>query len=314
VIKTGFAAAVEQAQLVDELKDVLGPKHWDLLKRKGHTDTCVSHRTGHRLRINAFRAREGLSVAIRLIPAEVRSIRELKIPMSVGNLTAHHEGLVLIAGPKSSGKTTTMAALVQRMNALRRDHIITVEDPIEYIFKPNKCLISQRYIGVHTTTYAQALRSALREDPDVIIIGELHDNETIKMALSSAETGHLVVGTLHTQNAESTIARICDAFGDQEEEIRGMLAETLRGILVQQLVPTVDGTLQPVIELMLSNSAISNCIRQRKLHQLRSLIHSGKTAGMITMEDSINDLRTQNVITSQTAARMISLAKRGAAI
>jgi len=299
------ASHLDADTLREELGMLLTSAHLATLKRDGGVNLCLTVSRGHRLRINVFNAQHGLSAIVRIIPPEVPALSQLNLPPSTRKLIEFNQGLVIVAGPASSGKSTTLASLIRVLNDTRSMHIVTIEDPIEHIHPSKRSSITQRQVGQHTESYATALKAVLREDPDVIIIGELHDRETMRTALTASETGHLVLGTLHTGTAETTIARVLDAFGAEEEMMRGTLAESLNGILVQRLVPSTSRGLVPVVEMMFNNSAISNCIRKRKLHQLSSLMQSGRAQGMITLEDSIQSLTKKNLIGSATAASLL---------
>ena len=297
---------VDQTLFMDDLREMLSERQWGALERRGEVDLCAGFSKGYRLRMNVFREKHGVSAAFRIVPPVVPKLAALQMPGAVRSVVDYPQGLVLVAGPARCGKTTTLAALVERINADRRVHIVTIEDPIEFIYEPDQATISQRAVGLHTKSYASALRAALREDPDVIIIGELRDKETIQVAMTAAETGHLVLGTLHTRDVPCTIARVLDAFGDHEEEVRGMLADSLRAVLVQNLVMGSRGALVPVVELLFHNPAIANCIRQRKLHQIESMMQSGRSQHMITWSDSVRDLSTKGLIDPKVAARLLA--------
>jgi twitching motility protein PilT len=216
----------------------------------------------------------------------------LGLPDTVKTLTRFHNGLILVTGPVGCGKSTTLAALVDSINAERQDHIITLEDPIEYVIEPKGCHVNQREVHTHTASFAAALRGALREDPDVIMVGEMRDLETISLAITAAETGHLVLGTLHTGSAARTLDRVLDVFPiDQREQIRIMVSESLRGILSQQLVPKIDGTGRVMaLEILVNTPAVGNCIREGKTYMLGGVMQTGKNVGMIPMDDSLRNL------------------------
>ncbi len=247
-----------------------------------------------RYRTNVMLQRLGVSGSYRVIDNEIRSLEALGFPRPevVEKLTTHHQGLILVTGPAGCGKSTTLASLVDYINRNRRDHIISVEDPIEVIHHPIGCNITQRELNRHTRSFSNALRAALREDPDIIVIGELRDLETIEMAISSSETGHLVIGTLHTGSAASTMDRVLDVFPpNQQAQIRTMVAESLKGVICQQLLPNIDGTgVVMASEIMLGTLAVSNLIRDGKTYQLDSIIQTGRNIGMSTMEQSHADL------------------------
>jgi twitching motility protein PilT len=275
-----------------------------------------------RFRINVYWQRESLAAAFRLIPAQLKTLEQLNLPTSLHELSAKPRGLVLVTGPTGSGKSTTLAALVDEINSTRADHIITIEDPIEFLHLHKSCIVNQREIGPDATSFADALRAALRQDPDVILLGEMRDRETISTALTAAETGHLVFATLHTQSAPQTIDRIIDVFpAEQQEQVRTQLAGSLQGILSQALLPTPDGRGRvAAIEILLPDDAIRNLIRQGKLEQIYSYMQTGTKRGMQTMEQSLADLVSRGVITreeglnrSSRPAEIVGLLGRGGA-
>jgi twitching motility protein PilT len=256
-----------------------------------------------RFRVNVYFQRETLGAAFRLIPAEIKTLEELGIPTSLHGLTERPRGLVLVTGPTGSGKSTTLAALIDEINRKRREHILTIEDPVEFVHRHKRCIVNQREIGVDATSFAEALRAALRQDPDVILLGEMRDLETISTALTAAETGHLVFATLHTQSAPGTIDRVVDAFpAGQQDQVRIQLAATLEGIVTQALLPTADGAGRvPALEILFPDDAVRNLIRQAKVEQVYSVMQTGTARGMQTMEQSLADLTLRGVITLDTA-------------
>src|SRR5712692_4756794 len=235
-----------------------------------------------RFRVNVFFQREALGAAFRLIPEAIKTLEELGLPESLHELAERPRGLILVTGPTGSGKSTTLAALIDEINRTRSDHILTIEDPIEFIHRHKNCIVNQREIGADATSFADALRAALRQDPDVILLGEMRDLETIATALTAAETGHLVFATLHTQSAPSTIDRVIDVFpGAQQEQVRMQLAGTLQAVVTQSLLPTADGTGRvPVTEILLPDDAVRNLIRQAKIEQIYSVMQTGTGRGM----------------------------------
>ena len=254
-----------------------------------------------RFRVNVFRQRGSLSAVIRVIKFGIPDYRELGIPESVLSLADNMTGLVLVAGAAGSGKSTTLACMIDRINNQRESHIITMEDPIEYLHSHNKSIVSQREVFIDTPGYLESLRSALRESPDVILLGEMRDFETISAAITAAETGVLLFSTLHTSSAANTINRIVDVFpATQQVQVRGQLAQLIRGVVCQQLIPTTDGTITPVFEVLKSNPAIQNMIRENKLHQLESAMQAAGAEGMMTMDNSLFDLYKRGVITKET--------------
>jgi twitching motility protein PilT len=256
-----------------------------------------------RFRANVVRQRKGYDAVFRIINTQVRSMDELGLPQSLKTLTQYHNGLVLITGAVGSGKSTTLAAMVNEVNHHRHDHIITLEDPIEYVFTPAGCQITQREVHAHTESFSAALRASLREDPDVIMVGEMRDLETIQLAITASETGHLVMATLHTSNAARTLDRILDAFPvEQQGQIRTMVSESLRGIISQQLVPKIDGTGRVVaLEIMVNTPAVANLIRESKTFMLPGIIQTGKKLGMKLMDDSLIELVEAGVISPHEA-------------
>jgi twitching motility protein PilT len=256
-----------------------------------------------RFRVNVYWQRETLGAAFRLIPTEIQTLEELGIPSSLHVLTDKPRGLVLVTGPTGSGKSTTLAALIDEINRKRAEHILTIEDPIEFVHRHKRCIVNQREIGVDATDFANALRAALRQDPDVILLGEMRDLETIGTALTAAETGHLVFGTLHTQSAPGTIDRVIDVFpSEQQEQVRVQLATTLQGVVTQALLPTADGTSRvAALEVLFPDDAVRNLIRQGKVEQVYSVMQTNTSRGMQTLEQSLADLTLRRVITQEVA-------------
>src|SRR5947208_3350528 len=256
-----------------------------------------------RFRVNVYWQRETLGAAFRLIPTEIKTLEELGIPSSLHAFTDKPRGLVLVTGPTGSGKSTTLAALIDEINRNRAEHILTIEDPVEFVHTHKRCIVNQREIGVDATGFGQALRAALRQDPDVILVGEMRDLETIGTALTAAETGHLVFGTLHTQSAPGTIDRVIDVFpAAQQEQVRTQLASTLQGVVTQALLPTADGAGRiAALEILFPDDAVRNLIRQGKVEQVYSVMQTGTAKGMQTMEQSLADLTLRGVISIETA-------------
>ena len=256
-----------------------------------------------RLRSSVVRQRRGFDAVFRIINTKVRTMDELGVPAGLKTLTEYHNGLVLITGGVGSGKSTTLAAMVQEINTHRKDHIITLEDPVEYVFEPAGCQITQREVHSHTKSFAAALRASLREDPDVIIVGEMRDLETINLAISASETGHLVIATLHTSSAARTLDRVLDAFPVQQQgQIRTMVSESLRGIVSQQLVPKADGTGRIAAhEILVNSPAVAALIRDCKTYMLPGVIQTGKRLGMKLMDDSLLELMEAGAISPHEA-------------
>ena len=272
------------------------------LNDRGDADFAYANAFG-RFRASVVRQRLGIDLVFRIINTKVRTMDELGLPESLKLLTRYQNGLILVTGSVGSGKSTTLAALVEQINIERREHIITLEDPIEYIFEPKGCHITQREVHTHTRSFGAALRGALREDPDVIMVGELRDLETISLAITAAETGHLVLGTLHTSNASRTLDRLLDVFPvDQQEQIRIMVGESLRGIISQQLVPRADGKGRVLaLETLTNTPAVSNVIREAKTYMLPGIIQTGKKQGMQAMDDALATLAERGLITRDEA-------------
>ena len=258
-----------------------------------------------RFRVNAFVQQRGAAAVMRTIPSKVLSLEDLKAPKSFANICDQPRGLVLVTGPTGSGKSTTLAAMVNHINEHEYGHILTVEDPIEFVHESKKCLMNQREVGPHTLSFANALRSALREDPDIILVGEMRDLETIRLAMTAAETGHLVFGTLHTSSAAKTVDRIIDVFPAAEKEmVRAMLSESLRAVISQALLKTKDGTGRVAAhEIMVGTPAIRNLIREAKVAQMYSAIQTGQSLGMQTIDQCLTDLVKRNLIMSSEAKK-----------
>ena len=272
------------------------------LNERGDADFAYANDFG-RFRTSIVRQRLGIDLVFRIINTRVRTMDDLGLPESLKLLTRYHNGLILVTGSVGSGKSTTLAALVEQVNLERREHIITLEDPIEYIFEPKGCHITQREVHTHTRSFSAALRGALREDPDVIMVGEMRDLETISLAITAAETGHLVLGTLHTGNASRTLDRLLDVFPvDQQEQIRIMVSESLRGIISQQLIPRADGTGRVLaLETLTNTPAVANIIREAKTFMLPGVIQTGKKQGMQLMDDAVSALAERGLITRDEA-------------
>jgi twitching motility protein PilT len=272
------------------------------LQERGDVDFAYSNAFG-RFRASVVRHRLGVDAVFRIISTNVRTMDELGLPENLKLLTQYHNGLVLVTGSVGSGKSTTLAALVEEVNRTRHDHIITLEDPIEYVFEPKGCHISQREVHTHTHSFAAALRASLREDPDVIMVGEMRDLETIQLAITASETGHLVLGTLHTGNAARTLDRVLDVFPtDQREQIRVMVSESLRGVVSQQLVPRADGHGRVLaLEVLTNTPAVAACIRDGKTFMLPGIMQTGKKQGMMLMDDSLTFLYDHQIISQEEA-------------
>ncbi|HEY5953972.1 MAG TPA: PilT/PilU family type 4a pilus ATPase [Terrimicrobiaceae bacterium] len=280
----------------------LGDGQWRALAERGDVDFAYANSFG-RFRASIVKQRLGYDLTFRIINSRVKTMAELGLPPQLKLLTQYHNGLVLVTGSVGSGKSTTLAALVEEVNLTRRDHIITLEDPIEYLIPSKHCQVTQREVHTHTTSFGAALRGALREDPDVIMVGEMRDLETISLAITASETGHLVLGTLHTSNAARTLDRVLDVFpNDQREQIRIMVSESLRGIISQQLIPRADHTGRCLaMEILMNNPAVGNLIREGKTFMLPGVIQTGKKQGMILMDDSLLQLCEAGLISVDEA-------------
>ncbi len=261
-----------------------------------------------RFRINVFTHARGVGMVLRQIPSKVLTLEQLGAPKIFHKIAGYKKGMVLVTGPTGSGKSTTLAAIIDYINHSRHEHILTVEDPIEFVHVPDKCIINQREVGSHTRSFANALRSALREDPDVILVGEMRDLETISLALTAAETGHLVFGTLHTSSAPETVDRIVDVFPhEQQQQVRTMVATALKSVISQSLLRKADGKGRIAShEIMIMTPAIQNLVRENKLFQIPSIMQTAKGDGMILMEDSLKQLAYAGKITRQAAMAQLN--------
>ncbi len=279
-------------------KDLLSEEQFDYLTRTGEIDFSYAVPGEGRFRINVYKQRGSYSIAVRPIPLQIPSAEHLGLPPVVKNLSDRTRGLILVTGPTGAGKSTTLATMVDNINKTRKAHILTLEDPIEYLHRHDKCIVNQREIGNDSKSYNNALRAALRQDPDVILIGEMRDLETISIAVTAAETGHLVLATLHTTGAVSTVDRIIDVFpANQQQQIKAQLSSVLVGVISQQLIRKKDGSGRVgAFEIMICNQAIRNLIREGKTHQLMSSIQTGKKLGMTSMDAFLVDLYNKEKI------------------
>ena len=255
-----------------------------------------------RFRCNVFQQRGAVGLVLRVIPARIQSIRELMLPPVLERICEERRGMILCTGTTGSGKSTSLAAMLDYINSTRTEHMITIEDPIEFVHDNKKCLINQREVHTHTDGFKQALRAALREDPDIILVGEMRDLETVAIAIETAETGHLVFGTLHTTTAASTVDRVIDQFPtEQQSQIRIMLSESLKGVIAQNLCRKIGGGRAAALEVLLVNSAISNLIRESKTFQIPSMMQVGRASGMVALNDALMDLVTKKLVEPEEA-------------
>lgn len=288
----------------DIIRPMMDEKMWTELEQMGELDFAYSFPGFSRVRVNAFRQRGTYGMAMRILSFIIPTPQQLGLPRSVVDLTNRKRGLVLVTGATGSGKSTTLASLINVIAENYAKHIITLEDPIEYLHKHKKSIVAQREVGADTQSYANALRAALRQDPDVILVGEMRDLETISIAITAAETGHLVFSTLHTNSTSDAINRVIDVFPPhQQQQIRIQLASVLEGVIAQQLLPRTDGGRVAAFEVLLANSAVRNLIREGKAFQIPSMIQTGKKEGMQTMDDTIYELLMSSFITKESAVQ-----------
>ena len=285
----------------DDVEALLAPimpeKNRKEFSHRHDTDFAYEINGLARFRANAFFDRNGPGGVFRVIPAKILTAEALGLSPAILQLCQLNKGLVLVTGPTGSGKSTTLCAMVDYINRTRQDHLITIEDPIEFVHPNKRCLINQREVGIHTDSFKDALRAALREDPDIVLVGELRDLETVAIAIETAETGHLVFGTLHTTTAASTVDRLIDQFpSDRQSQIRVMLSESLRGVIAQNLCRKIGGGRAAALEILIVTSAISNLIREGKTFQIPSMMQVGKSVGMVGLNEALMDLVTRKVV------------------
>jgi len=291
------AAGIEEAA-----RAVLNDEQWDRLKREKQIDFSIDLAEKARFRSNVYFQKGSLGAAFRLIPTKIKTLEELNLPPALYDFTKPSQGFVLVTGPCGHGKSTTLAALIDYINRTRQDHIITIEDPIEYLFDPDMCIIDQREILQDALNFPSALRAVFREDADVVMVGEMRDVETISTAITAAETGHLIFATLHTNDAAQTVDRIVDVFpAHQQNQIRMQLAQSLLGIVSQRLVNRIGGGRVPAVEILINNNATANLIREGKSHQINLVIETSKEQGMISINHSLSDLVKQGIISLEEA-------------
>ncbi|MCX6787712.1 MAG: PilT/PilU family type 4a pilus ATPase [Candidatus Kaiserbacteria bacterium] len=294
--------ALTETETEDMLRSIVPESRWGSFQENQTIDLSYAHKADIRFRINGYRVQGTTALALRLIPRTIHTFTELNLPPILEVFTQREQGFFLVVGPVGQGKSTTLAAMIDRVNDTRAEHILTIEDPVEYLFTPKKSLIHQREVHIDTSDFHTALQSAFREDVDVIMVGEMRDYETISSAVTAAETGHLVLSTLHTNNAAQTIDRIIDMFpSEQQAQVRVQLAGSLIGIFSQRLIPRVSGGLIPAYELLINNNAVSTLIRDARTHEISSVIQTSSQEGMIDMDRSLADLVHRGEITVEHA-------------
>jgi twitching motility protein PilT len=305
VLSEAGAEPLTAARAAGAVDEILSEEQRGALREHGQVDFAYALPGVGRFRANAYRQQRGADAVFRAVPPEPPTLQQLGLPTALARLANFHQGMVLLTGPAGCGKSSTLAALLNIVNEERPDHIISIEDPIEYIHPSKRCVVNQRQVGRHTGSFARALRAALREDPDVIAIGELRDLETISLALTAAETGHLVLATLHTSSAIRTVNRILGVFPpSQQEQIRTMVSESLRAVVSQRLVTRADGAGRvPALEILMANKAVANLIRENKTFQIRSVLQTGASHGMCMLDGSLAELVKSRVITRDEAMR-----------
>lgn len=287
------------------IKTICTEEQWGLFEKNWDLDCSYQLGEKARFRVNVFQQTRGPGIVCRTIPTEILSLEQLGAPKIFKDIANQPRGIVLVTGPTGSGKSTTLAAMIHQINHSKKEHILTVEDPVEFVHKPNLSLINQREVSAHTKSFAASLRAALREDPDIILVGEMRDPETIGLALTAAETGHLVFGTLHTSSAAKTIDRVIDVFPAAEKEmIRSMLSESLRAVISQTLIKKVGGGRVAAHEIMLSTPPIRNLIRENKVPQMYSAIQTGIGIGMQTLDQALRALLDSNTISKEDAVKL----------
>ncbi len=297
---------IDPVHLDKFIETILSPEQYKNFQENEEIDFALNIEGGHRFRTNIFKNLNGPAIALRPISKQSKTLSQINAPGVIKELLERRQGLVLVSGPTGCGKSTTLSAMIDYINENHASNIITIEDPIEHIHQSKKSLISHREIGTHSNSFSNALRAALREDPDIILVGEMRDLETISLALTAAETGHLVLGTLHTSSAANAVSRIIDVFHPAEQQVvRTMLANSLNAVILQHLMPTVDNNVEAAFEILISNSSIRNMIREDKLAQINSMMEMGRKQGMITFRDSVELLLHQKKITKETAVEFI---------
>lgn len=294
---------LEEEELREMLYEIAPEEIIKRFEEEGEADFGIEIPGLARFRVNYYKERKGIAAAFRIIPTKIKTIEELGLPPILNKLALLPKGLILVTGPTGSGKSTTLAAIIDYANRMRYDHIITIEDPIEFVHEPKNCLINQRELGTHTKSFANALRAALREDPDIILVGEMRDKETIALAIEATLTGHVVFSTLHTISAAQTINRIIDVFpADEQAQIRTTLSEAIRAVISQTMFKRIDRPGRIVAtEILIATPAVRNLIREGKIHQIPSMIQTGKKYGMMSLDDCIMEFLNKGIISAEEA-------------
>ncbi len=301
-VKKIKAPALTPEQTHSMLYDIMGDSQRKVFEEFNDIDFSMQLGEIARFRVNVFRQNRGLGGVFRKIPTKILSLQELHMPAMLADVSRKEKGLVLVTGPTGSGKSTTLAGMIDLINEELEGHILTIEDPIEFVHRSKRCLVNQREVGPHTNSFNNALRAALREDPDIVLVGEMRDLETIQLALTAAETGHLVFGTLHTSSAPKTVDRIIDVFPpNQQAQVRAMLSESIQAIITQTLCKKIGGGRVAALEILIGTTAVRNLIREGKIHQIPSVMQTSQNVGMQTLEMHLRELVDRNLISRDTA-------------
>jgi twitching motility protein PilT len=290
----------------DLVSTLLEPEQKKVFESQLDVDLSYAYKDSVRFRVNVYRQQKVLGIAFRLIPNKIKSLEELGLPPILNQFTEKKQGLVLMVGPTGHGKTTALASMINQINTTRREHILTIEDPVEFIFNPDKSIVSQREVNVDTPSFSQALKAALREDINVVLVGEIRDLESISAALTLAETGHLIFATLHTNDAAQSIDRIVDVFpAEQQNQIRSQLASVLIGVVSLRLLPKTGGGRVPAYEIMVVNHAVRNVIRENKVYEINNIIHTSADEGMVPLDKTLANLVKQGIVDLATAQNFV---------
>jgi twitching motility protein PilT len=301
-VKRIKAPALTSEQTHAMIYDIMGDSQRKVFEEKSDIDFSMALGEVARFRVNVFRQNRGVGAVFRKIPTKILSLEELNMPQILADISRKEKGLVLVTGPTGSGKSTTLAAMIDLINNELEGHILTIEDPIEFVHNSKKSLVNQREVGPHTHSFSNALRAALREDPDIVLVGEMRDLETIQLALTAAETGHLVFGTLHTSSAPKTVDRVIDVFPpNQQAQVRAMFAESIQAIITQTLCKKVGGGRVASLEILLGTTAVRNLIREGKIHQIPGVMQTSQNVGMQTLEMHLRELVDRGLITRELA-------------